>query len=606
MRLRGSTIESSRVACRACALTIALSCILLAQSPDRDQRFRDDLTYLANELPARHANAFHTTSRAQFNTAVDALSRDIPLLGDTEIMVRMAQIVASIGDSHTSLPLPQGRAPFPRFPFTFFGFEDGWRINAVGPELAQLLGCRIVRIGDTPIEEVYTRVASVISHENDAWVKQQFPSYARWADILKAVGIIASLDSAHWTFETLGAEQFSLDIAPISQQSSIAAIGLPDSQGFTPLYRQNTTQNYWYAYIGGFSNVINPFLADLQARQARFASGTKKIVIIGRRTASSAMLNAISLKQQPYSVLIGEPTGGKPNSYGEVQTLTLPDSGATVNYATKLIDSPITTQSVLPDRSIPFYSRDYFARHDPFLAAALADVAPVSTPPGDSPLVNSATFRPGPMAPGSLATLFLSLQGLTSEVSSYPSPAKLAGVEVQFDDKAAGLLAVTPGQINLQVPLGLAPGTVNLRVVRDGVEVLSAVAQIASSSPALFLADLARGDQPGAVLNQDSRLNTSQRRARRAEVIQIFATGAGPVEAGIGVGVPPQTITTPRVFVASEIAVVTYSGISPQFPGVWQINVRLPDAPSVAKQVPVFVIGDDGTVSNAVTVWVEE
>ena len=80
---------------------------------------------------------------------------------------------------------------------------------------------------------------------------------------------------------------------------------------------------------GGNSAVIDPFLTGLQARQSRFASGTKKMVIIGRRTASSALLNAISLKGQPYTILVGEPTGGRPNSYGETLNLTLPNTGAT-------------------------------------------------------------------------------------------------------------------------------------------------------------------------------------------------------------------------------------------------------------------------------------
>ena len=75
-------------------------------------------------------------------------------------------------------------------------------------------------------------------------------------------------------------------------------------------------------------------------------------------------------------------------------------------------------------------------------------------------------------------------------------------------------------------------------------------------------------------------------------MIQIFATGAG---AG-----------PPRVFLATENAEVVYSGLSAEFPGLWQINVRVPDAPSIAKQVPVFVIGDDGSVSNGVTIWVED
>jgi uncharacterized protein (TIGR03437 family) len=129
-------------------------------------------------------------------------------------------------------------------------------------------------------------------------------------------------------------------------------------------------------------------------------------------------------------------------------------------------------------------------------------------------------------------------------------------------------------------------------VLLQGVEVLSTVVQIASSSPGLFLSDVSRVDQPGAILNQDSSLNTAGARARRGEVIQIFATGVG---AG-----------APRVFLATENAEVVYSGLSAEFPGLWQLNVRVPDAPSIAKQVPVFVIGDDGSVSNGVTIWVED
>lgn len=76
----------------------------------------------------------------------------------------------------------------------------------------------------------------MISHEKDAWLKQQFPSYAMYADLLKTVGVIASRDTARWTFETLGGERFSLDIATIPQ-GSISGIGLPDGQGFKPRHR---------------------------------------------------------------------------------------------------------------------------------------------------------------------------------------------------------------------------------------------------------------------------------------------------------------------------------------------------------------------------------
>ena len=637
---------------------MALVSALAAQTSNRDQSFRDDLHYLATELPSRHINLFHQVSRAQFAAAVDALDAAIPSLGDTAIVVRMAEIVALAGEAHTSLALPQGRTPFRWFPLAFFGFEDGWRVNAARADLAQLLGCRIVAIAGVPIEEVYTRVAPAISHENEAWLKQQFPQYAIYADILQTVGVISSLDSARWTFETLGGQQFSLDIATIPQ-GSISGVSLPDRQsGFVPLYATNSSQNYWYTYLGstrtlyvaynrctddpsrpfsqfaqevfgvfdsqpverliidlrnnpgGNSAVFDPFLAGLQARQGRFAGGVRKIAITGRRTASSAMLNALSLKAQPYTVLIGEPTGGKPNSYGDVLSFSLPNSGASVSYSTKYFSSPVVTDSVMPDRSVALYARDIFARYDPFLAAALADGGPAAE--GSVALVNSATFRMGPVAAGSLATVFFALPGASGIGSSFPLPKKLGGVEVWLNEIPAPLVAVTAGQINLQVPFGLAPGSAAFRLVRDGAEVLSATVPVSAATPGLFLGDWSAVDQPGAILNQDYRPNTAAVRARRGEVIQIFGTGAGPLDMAMTDGVPPsggvlaRTVATPRVFVAGEPAEVVYSGMSPQFPGLWQINVRVPDAATVTKQAPVFVIAEGGAVSNGVTVWVEE
>jgi uncharacterized protein (TIGR03437 family) len=59
----------------------------------------------------------------------------------------------------------------------------------------------------------------------------------------------------------------------------------------------------------------------------------------------------------------------------------------------------------------------------------------------------------------------------------------------------------------------------------------------------------------------------------------------------------------PRVFIGTEPATVLFSGLSTVFPGLWQLNVVIPDAASVSGQVPVFT-SLNGTVSNAVTIWV--
>lgn len=58
-------------------------------------------------------------------------------------------------------------------------------------------------------------------------------------------------------------------------------------------------------------------------------------VVIGKRTFSSAVLNTLDFQQYCRATLVGEPTSGRPNHFGEVRNFRLPNSGATVLYSTK-------------------------------------------------------------------------------------------------------------------------------------------------------------------------------------------------------------------------------------------------------------------------------
>ena len=58
-------------------------------------------------------------------------------------------------------------------------------------------------------------------------------------------------------------------------------------------------------------------------------------VMVGRRTFSAAMVNAVDFDAMTHALLVGEPIGEKPNSYQEVRQFTLPDSGLTVGVSTK-------------------------------------------------------------------------------------------------------------------------------------------------------------------------------------------------------------------------------------------------------------------------------
>jgi hypothetical protein len=81
----------------------------------------------------------------------------------------------------------------------------------------------------------------------------------------------------------------------------------------------------------------------------------------------------LDLKKKTEAVFYGEPTGGKPNHYGEIETLTLPYLKLGVSYSTKYFqfvegDDPCLTPDVLVELTLD----DYRALRDPVLDAILA------------------------------------------------------------------------------------------------------------------------------------------------------------------------------------------------------------------------------------------
>lgn len=82
----------------------------------------------------------------------------------------------------------------------------------------------------------------------------------------------------------------------------------------------------------GDSSLAEPMIDGLATYQR--AQGFTLDVLIGERTLSSALMNAVQLKQRSNATLVGTPTGGSVNHFGEVKTFTLPHSGIPVQYST--------------------------------------------------------------------------------------------------------------------------------------------------------------------------------------------------------------------------------------------------------------------------------
>ncbi|HJQ35333.1 MAG TPA: hypothetical protein VJ866_24490 [Pyrinomonadaceae bacterium] len=392
-----------------------------APPPLGAERWRQDLQVLATQLPLLHKNAFFHVSPAEFEQAVADLDRDIPSLQDHEIVVRLMRIVALVGDSHTSLYTGSSPEQFKTYPLKLYQFGDGLYATAAAAPYGDVLGARLARIGETDAQQAYASSGDLVPHENGQWLKALVPALLASPEALHAQHFLPDLYTGHFVFQDASGREFAVDMAPVSARENVDWVALPDPvQTPAPSYRKHPELNYWFEYLpdsqtlffqynkcqnapgmpftqfmqtmfasaasqqvarvvvdlrnntGGDSSVLQPFIVALKSDPA-FNQRGKIYVVTGRLTFSSGMLNAITLRQQTNSILVGEPTGGKPNSYGEVRSFLLPNSGFSVFYSTKFFTTVAGDPSSLaPDVFVDLQSDDYFSGRDPVLQAILS------------------------------------------------------------------------------------------------------------------------------------------------------------------------------------------------------------------------------------------
>ena len=97
-------------------------------------------------------------------------------------------------------------------------------------------------------------------------------------------------------------------------------------------------------------------------------------VIIGRGTFSAAQTLVTRLEATTDVVLVGEPTGGSPNHYGDAVKLQLPHSDLTLAVSSLYHnDAPGDDRTTIePQLVAPLSSKDYFSGRDAALEAILS------------------------------------------------------------------------------------------------------------------------------------------------------------------------------------------------------------------------------------------
>ena len=228
-------------------------------------------------------------------------------------------------------------------------------------------------------------------------------------------------------------------------------------------------------------------------------------------------------------------------------------------------------------------------------------------------VANSASGAGAFISPGGLVSIYgQDLATSTGGGGAAPFPTQVNGTQVLMGGQPLPLRYVGLGQVNAQVPFGLATNTQQQLVVQRGTTL--SVPQdvvVASAQPGIYTQD-ASGSGPGIIVDatQSYQLVTVQTPASAGDVLVIYCNGLGAVIPALPTGTPAP-LAGPLSYTANTVAItiggvpasVAFAGMAPGYPDLYQVNTTLPAGIPSGTQVPV-VLTVAGQTSPPVTISV--
>ncbi len=357
--------------------------------PSDAQAWREDLRFMAVEMERTHKSLYHAVSRDSLAAMVQALDSRIPSLERHQVIVAMAQIVATVGDGHTNIyPTRDAKIGFHTLPVAFTFFGDSLYVRAAAESQRALVGARVLRIGDRDVTEAYAAVKTMIGRDNEQGARYWAPYLLAMPEVLQALDITRTLEEVPLKLETARGAKSVVLRAPFAlaqiMSGDIATLfnrregwvdvrdlsGAPD-----PVWLRDTSDAFRFEHVGdvlyvqinkigdGKNETIehftqrlhdeiaatNPEKMAIDLRLNRGGDGALNLwiiraviqsesidrdgrlfVIIGPVTFSAAEMLCDAMETYTNATFVGEPTGSKGNAYGDSRKILLPRSGITV------------------------------------------------------------------------------------------------------------------------------------------------------------------------------------------------------------------------------------------------------------------------------------
>jgi hypothetical protein len=369
-----------------------------------------DLRALAARMLELHPGlAPGTAARASFSAEAAALAGRADSLTRPQLVVAVMRLTA-LGDrnGHTGVFVFHRHArPLHVYPLRLYDFPDGLRV--VDAEDPAHVGRRLTAIEGVPVGRIAEAARPLVPHDNDASIRLLLPEVVVTEEVL--VGLeLTDGGAAAFTF----ADGTTAELRPVPAQafgrgSAVAPLVRPAEP--QPVWLRRQDEPVWAmpldrgrALYVGYHLVESPpqSLLDRIAAAARRPAvrrivvdlrlnpggdnttfwslvdavrraGRKAVVLTGRRTFSAAGNLAAVLDHDTRARLVGEPTGGSPNQWGDSAPVELPSIGLTVHVAVQDVQVVPDDRrlAVVPDVGVEPTAADFLAGRDPVLARAL-------------------------------------------------------------------------------------------------------------------------------------------------------------------------------------------------------------------------------------------
>lgn len=383
--------------------TFIVVCLVLfgmLSNAQENRQWIEDLDYYKNTLEAKHIDLFHTISKEEFYTEVEALKAKVPNLTDFQIISELMRITQSIGDGkgdgHTAVPL--WNRTLHKFPIQLFEFDGDIRVISISKEHKSFLGNELKSIDGIAIEDIYANVSKRTPFtENKQSLMDRTCRYMVVSELLNALNVTKRIEDAQFTF----ADDDGNETAVVLKAYSKNELASLDYETHTLIHKSNIKpensqlENLWFTSLNDSKTIyINFKTYPSEEEMTTFSEGayqfiqdhksehliidlrdnyggdlykglilsswlnlcdsidwtSKVYVLINRKTYSAAMVNALQYKQLLHAKIVGEPSGANPNGYQDLGEFTLPNSKVLITYTKRLFQLQEShTEGIQPD-----------------------------------------------------------------------------------------------------------------------------------------------------------------------------------------------------------------------------------------------------------------